>query len=572
MASSTSLVFNVLAKDKASKVFDQIKDHAKVAMAAVGAAAVTYGAVSINAASDLAETQSKVAVIFGKSSREVEAFASQAAAALGQSKQAALDGAATFALYGKAAGKSGQELVTFSTDMVKLASDMASFSNTSPEEAIGAIGAALRGESDPIEKYGVLLNEATIQAQALKMGLIKTKSEALTPANKVLAVQAAILAQTGDAQGDFARTSDGLANRQRVMKAELANVTAEIGTQLLPVAQKLSGWALGAINWMKAHSAIMKPLVAILGGLAVVIGTVVAIVKVYTAVQWLLNAAMTANPIGLIIIAVMALIAGIVLLWKNSETFRNIVLGVWHAIATAATWLWNTILKPIFNGLVLLWKNVVAPAAMWLWNNVLKPAWDGIVTGVKWVWNWVQKSFLGWKLVFAKVAGFVSGWWTATRTRFMTAVDFFKSLPGRIAKGLASLRDKLLAPFKAAFNAVAGLWNRTLGKLSFTVPGWVPGIGGKGWSMPKLPMLAKGGNITRAGMAVVGDGGEPEVVNLPRGASVTPLSRAAAPSGGTQVLQVVSDGSRLGDLLAEMIRETVRVKGRGNVQVAFGRR
>jgi hypothetical protein len=130
-----------------------------------------------------------------------------------------MDGAATFAIFGQAAGLAGQDLVGFSTDLVQLASDLASFNNTSPEEAIQAIGAALRGESEPIRAYGVLLDDATLKARAFEMG-IYDGTGVLTQQQRVLAAQAEILAQTTTQQGDFARTADGAANAQRIATAE----------------------------------------------------------------------------------------------------------------------------------------------------------------------------------------------------------------------------------------------------------------------------------------------------------------------------------------------------------------
>ena len=190
---------------------------------------------SITAASNLQETVSKNRVIFGKSAESVEAFAKTAASTFGQSEQQALDAAGTFAIFGKAAQLGGEELVNFSTDFTVLASDMASFTNTSPEEAITAIGAALRGEAEPIRKYGVLLNDNTLKQRASTLG-IYDGTGALTAQQKILATQAEILAQTSDAQGDFERTSGGLANKTRTLNAEYKNLTATIGAQLLPVA------------------------------------------------------------------------------------------------------------------------------------------------------------------------------------------------------------------------------------------------------------------------------------------------------------------------------------------------
>ena len=201
-------------------------------------------------ASDLNETISKSNVIFGKAAKTIEDFGTDAAKSIGQSKQAAIDAAATFGTFGKSAGKTGEDLARFSIDMTKLASDMASFSNTSPEEAVLAIGAALRGESEPIRKYGVLLSDAALKNRALEMGIYDGVG-ALTAQQKVLAAQAEILAQTGDAQGDFARTSDGLANQQRILAAELQNTKDAIGSAVLPAMQAVVGVAgdvFGAFN------------------------------------------------------------------------------------------------------------------------------------------------------------------------------------------------------------------------------------------------------------------------------------------------------------------------------------
>ncbi len=202
---------------------------------AIGAVLVSAADKAVDSARDLAETQSKVGVVFGASADQVRAFAASAETALGQSKQTALDGAAAFAIYGKAAGLAGNNLVKFSTDLTELASDVGSFSNHDPAQVIADFGAAMRGEFDPIEKYGILLNETVVKQEALRLGLIKTTTAALTPQQRVLAVQAALYKQTADAQGDFARTSTGLANQQRILSAQVENLKARIGEALLPV-------------------------------------------------------------------------------------------------------------------------------------------------------------------------------------------------------------------------------------------------------------------------------------------------------------------------------------------------
>ena len=246
MAAKRDLTLRVIgdAKNAVSSLsgLDKVAGGLTKTFGLVGAAfgALTTGAVaalgyqSIQLASDLAETQSKVGVIFGESAEKVKEFAATAAANLGQSKQTALDGAATFGIFGKAAGLAGDDLAKFSTDFVKLAADLASFNNTSPQDAIQAIGAALRGESEPLRRYGVLLNDAALRQQAMEMG-IYSGNGALTSQQKVLAATELIFKQTSDAQGDFARTSDGLANQQRILGASIQNLKTSLGEVLLPV-------------------------------------------------------------------------------------------------------------------------------------------------------------------------------------------------------------------------------------------------------------------------------------------------------------------------------------------------
>ena len=189
-------------------------------------------APAIRAASNFQEATSKVNVVFGRASKTIKDFAQTAAKDLGQSKQSVYDAAGAFGTFGKAAGLAGEDLATFTTDFITLSTDLASFNNTSPEEAVLAIGAALRGESEPLRRYGVLLNDAVLKQEAMTLGIYDGKG-ALTAQQKVLAAQAAIYKQTSDAQGDFMRTSDGLANSQRTLSARFEDVKVKMGQAFL---------------------------------------------------------------------------------------------------------------------------------------------------------------------------------------------------------------------------------------------------------------------------------------------------------------------------------------------------
>ena len=218
------------------------------ATAAAGAFAVKLGVDAVNAASDLIETQNKVAVIFGESADSILEFAETSVTALGQTETMALEAAATFAQFGKAAGLADQDLVDFSTDLVTLSADLASFNNSSPEEAITAIGSALRGEAEPLRRYGVLLDDAALKAEAMALGIFDGTGK-LSTQQKVLAAYEVILKQTTDAQGDFERTADGLANTQRILTAAVGDATAEIGLGLVDAIEAATG-AMGGSKGM----------------------------------------------------------------------------------------------------------------------------------------------------------------------------------------------------------------------------------------------------------------------------------------------------------------------------------
>jgi hypothetical protein len=300
---------------------------------------------AISAASDLGENLSKVNVIFGEGAAEVEKFAASAAKSLGQSKNAVLTAAGTFGTFGKAAGLSGKELAGFSNDFTALASDLASFNNTTPEQAVQAIGAALRGESEPLRQYGVLLNDAALKAAALELGIYEG-SGALTDQQKILAAQKVIFEKTTDAQGDFARTSDGLANSQRTLTAQMDNLQVSIGQALLPVVEAILPLVQRFAAWAANNP---KTFLIIAGAIGAVAAAIVAT-----------NIAMALNPFSLIAAGVALLIVGLVTAYNKFEWFRdginlivNTVIGFFAGMVNAAIGAVNAIISA-YNSIPLL--------------------------------------------------------------------------------------------------------------------------------------------------------------------------------------------------------------------------
>lgn len=225
--------------DSISKGFKERIGH-KLFDGLIGAARAVPGMLgeAIDSASSLNEEVSKSETIFGSSSAEIQKWAKGAAEAMGLSEVAALEATGTIGNMFVAMGMSGDQAANMSKSMVQLASDLGSFNNTSTDDAIQAIGAALRGESEPIRRYGVLLDDATLKAEAFAKGLYDGKGS-LDPATRALSAYSVILKQTTAAQGDFQKTSDGLANSQKILAAQLANASTEIGKALLPVMQSL---------------------------------------------------------------------------------------------------------------------------------------------------------------------------------------------------------------------------------------------------------------------------------------------------------------------------------------------
>jgi hypothetical protein len=217
---------------KFKSVMPSFKQFA-VAGTAAFAAASAGAYKAIQSASDLAESQSKVNVVFGSSANVVNEFAKTSATSFGITKQAALEATGTFGNLMQAFGIGQAKAAEMSTTLIGLAADLGSFNNTSVEEAILALRSGLSGEAEPLKKYGVALTDVLLKEKARELGLYKGTG-ALSVNAKTEASYALILEQTSLAQGDAARTSGGLAMQHKILKAQLSDVTAQIGSVMIP--------------------------------------------------------------------------------------------------------------------------------------------------------------------------------------------------------------------------------------------------------------------------------------------------------------------------------------------------
>lgn len=202
---------------------------------------------SIGKASDLNETLSKSSVVFGQYAGEIEGWGSKAAQALGMSKQAAIEAAATLGNLFQGAGVAQGASADLSKSVVQLAADLGSFNNIDSSVALEKLRAGLVGEAEPLRTLGVNLTAATVEAKATELGFKKVNG-VFTEGQKIQARYALIVAQTKSAQGDFARTSDQLAGSQKKVNATLEDMQAAIGKKLLPLQLAFTQAEIGTIN------------------------------------------------------------------------------------------------------------------------------------------------------------------------------------------------------------------------------------------------------------------------------------------------------------------------------------
>ncbi|MDJ0338267.1 hypothetical protein [Cryobacterium sp. PH31-O1] len=452
--------------DKFGKAFNTA---ALVTMGAVVAKkAISVIGASIGNASDLQEAGTAVETIFGTSYGSIQKWSEGADRALGQSTVQALNAAKTFGVFGQAAGLSTKGNAEFSRGLTGLATDMASFHNTSPEQAIEAIGAALRGEMEPIRSYGVLLDDATLKAEAMAMG-IYSGTAPLNAQQKVLAAQSAIFKSTTVAQGDFAKTSEGAANQARILAAQTTNLSASFGQALIPTLQTLASVVIPILSWINKTPGAVQ-------ALSIVIGVVlVAAFTAWASTIWATNAALLANPITWVVLAVVALIAGIVLLATKTQFFQQL----WSNMCLVATQVWIS-----FSGWI---------AAAW------DTAMAAIGTGITNAGGWITSTVGAWWDSFAGFFGFAGGGWDGFVQTFKTGINIMITGVNLLLDGLSKITG-------------GALGNIEIPKLpgGFDIPG-----------------LATGGTVTRSGSTLVGERG-PEILRLPRASQVIPLDHPAA--------------------------------------------
>jgi phage-related protein len=327
--------------------------------------------------------------------------------------------------------------------------------------------------------------------------------------------------------GAAAKSADTAAGKQRILQVQMGELQEKIGTGLLPVMSKLAEVGLKVVDWISKNTTTAGILLGTLAGLlaivkAVSVATQVwgAVTKIYTGVQWLLNAAMDANPIGLVVIAIVALIAIIVIAWKKSETFRKIVIGAWDAIkkATGAVWDWvKKAVSKAWDFLVNIFKRfTLVGLIVSNWGKIKKATgavWDWIVSKVKAVWRFLVGIVQG---NINRARAIITAVWTVIKNATGRAWDGILSAVGRaIAKVVSfvtGLKNKVTGIFgnagrwllDAGHRIIQGLLDgiragfdkvrQLLGKLTSFLPDW------KGPAERDRSLLRRSGQLVMDGL------------------------------------------------------------------------
>lgn len=203
--------------------------------AKAGKMVLDFAKECVNAFSDLEEVQNVVDVTFGESgAAKIDRWAKQAAQSFGLTETQAKRFTSTLGAMMKSAGLSGEEIVDMSTDMAGLAADMASFYNLDFDTAFNKIRSGISGETEPLKQLGINMSQANLQAFALAQG-IKKPLDQMSQGEMIMLRYQYLMQATADAQGDFARTSDGYANSVRMLETNLESIKTKVGEIIMPL-------------------------------------------------------------------------------------------------------------------------------------------------------------------------------------------------------------------------------------------------------------------------------------------------------------------------------------------------
>jgi len=223
-------------------------------------------------------------------------------------------------------GVSADKLAGKTKLMLQTGADLAATFGGPTKDAVEALGSAFKGEFDPIERYGIGLSAAKVSAEAFKVAGVSTQAQFSALSSKAQAAakgQATmnlVMKQAGPALGAAGRESGNLSAKVEAMKERWGNLSATLGQKLIPVVTRVLDKGTQLLAWLEKNPGAAQAAAVAVGALAA--GFVA------------LGVAMLANPVSLVVIGLVALGAALIAAYKKSETFRNVTIAVFKAVAT----------------------------------------------------------------------------------------------------------------------------------------------------------------------------------------------------------------------------------------------
>ena len=207
----------------------------------IGKALLDIGKDALEAASALNEVQNVVDVTFGSDSNKINQWAKEAGTQFGLTETKAKQFASTLGAMMKSSGVASEEIVDMSTSLAGLAADMSSFYNLDFDEAFQKIRSGISGETEPLKQLGINMSVANLEAFALSKNITKSFNDMSQGEQTMLRYQY-LMQATADAQGDFARTSDGYANSLRQLESNIESIKTALGQSFIKVAEEATSY------------------------------------------------------------------------------------------------------------------------------------------------------------------------------------------------------------------------------------------------------------------------------------------------------------------------------------------
>lgn len=210
-------------------------------MAGAAVAVGAFAASTIGAASDAQQSMGAVESVFGKAADGIVANSKRAAGAVGLSANSYREMASVVGAQLTGMGLSQGKAAKQTDQLIKMGADLSATFGGSVSDAVEAVGSLLRGEADPIERYGVSIKQADVQARLHAQGLDHLTGAALKQA-QAQATLTLLQEKTRNSTGAFARETDTLAHQQQVLGAQFDNIKAKIGGAIIPALTSLFSW------------------------------------------------------------------------------------------------------------------------------------------------------------------------------------------------------------------------------------------------------------------------------------------------------------------------------------------